>query len=524
MRSAELTAEMSLSSGTDVEGSGGGVVLENAKVPTQPTEPRPLLAALLGGVIGLILGAVLGYGRDRLDDRIRNEARLKSLIGDVPVLGRIPFDTRKQPARPISLVEPRSPGSEAFRALNTNLRFLAAARSPGRPKGVGEILMVTSALASEGKTTVAGNLAVTAARTGLRVLLVDADLRKPTTSKLFGVETPRGLSHLLAGQELKVRVDTAEPNLRIIGAGTIPPNPAELLASPVAATVWQQLRKQADLIVIDTPPVLSVADALEISHIADWVLLTVRSRQSREHQLLGALERLNRVGSTLTGVVWSGLTGEEQSYYGYYGEPPLDRQGQGQEQGRRRLVRRHLCRAEERLAEHHGRLLELGQQPSARGSAHPHGVRGVVVVRFDVSTQPVEARHHERAAGPLGFPAWAADQPGRLPHRVDAVDRLRQLGHDPRPLHRLEDQRHLGGPHVCRVEGPRLVLEHGATPARPRIGHRRQQPRAGSGLQAAAGDVCLDPALGRLLPEQLGEHRAAGLVGPADDVDASHHP
>lgn len=324
VRSAELTAEMSLSSETDVEGSGGGVVLENAKVPTQPTEPRPLLAALLGGVIGLILGAVLGYGRDRLDDRIRNEARLKSLIGDVPVLGRIPFDTRKQPARPISLVEPRSPGSEAFRALNTNLRFLAAARSPGRPKGVGEILMVTSALASEGKTTVAGNLAVTAARTGLRVLLVDADLRKPTTSKLFGVETPRGLSHLLAGQELKVRVDTAEPNLRIIGAGTIPPNPAELLASPVAATVWQQLRKQADLIVIDTPPVLSVADALEISHIADWVLLTVRSRQSREHQLLGALERLNRVGSTLTGVVWSGLTGEEQSYYGYYGEPPLD--------------------------------------------------------------------------------------------------------------------------------------------------------------------------------------------------------
>jgi polysaccharide biosynthesis transport protein len=320
VRQAEINNEIALTSVTEATPRVGGVLLRDATVPKTPAEPKPTRAALLGGVIGLILGAVLGYGRDRLDDRIRDEARLKSLLGDVPVLGRIPFDTRKQPARPAALVEPRSPVSEAFRALNTNLRFLAAARSQGRLGEVGEMLVVTSALTSEGKTTVAGNLAVTAARTGLRVLLVDADLRKPTISQLFGVETPRGLAHLLAGQKLKVRVDTAEPNLRIVGAGTIPPNPAELLASPRAATMWQQLRQQADLVVVDTPPVLSVADALEITHHADWVLLTVRNRQSREHQLLGALERLHRVGSPITGVVWSGLTGDDQSYYGY-GEP-----------------------------------------------------------------------------------------------------------------------------------------------------------------------------------------------------------
>ena len=325
VRSAELTTEISLTGESDVDGPAGGVVLENAEVPTQPAEPQPVRAAMLGGVIGLMLGVVLGYGRDRLDDRIRDESRLKSLIGDVPVLGRIPFDTRKQPARPAALVEPRSPVSEAFRALNTNLRFLAAARSQGRPSQVGEILVVTSALTGEGKTTVAGNLAVTAARTGLRVLLVDADLRKPSIGKMFGVETPRGLAHLLAGEKHKARVDTAEPNLRIIGAGTIPPNPAELLASPRAATIWQQLRQQADLVVVDTSPVLSVADALEITHHADWVLLTVRNRQSREHQLLGALERLHRVGSPITGVVWSGLTGDEQSYYGYGEQPDEDK-------------------------------------------------------------------------------------------------------------------------------------------------------------------------------------------------------
>ncbi len=317
VRQAEINNEIALTSVTEATPRVGGVLLRDASVPRTPAEPKPTRAALLGGVIGLILGAVLGYGRDRLDDRIRDEARLKSLLGDVPVLGRIPFDTRKQPARPAALVEPRSPVSEAFRALNTNLRFLAAARSQGRVGEGGEILVVTSALTAEGKTTVAGNLAVTAARTGLRVLLVDADLRKPSISELFGVETPRGLAHLLAGQKLKVRVDTAEPNLRIVGAGTVPPNPAELLASPRAATMWQQLRQQADLVVVDTPPVLSVADALEITHHADWVLLTVRNRQSREHQLLGALERLHRVGSPITGVVWSGLTGDEQSYYGY---------------------------------------------------------------------------------------------------------------------------------------------------------------------------------------------------------------
>lgn len=317
VRQAEINNEIALTSVTEATPRVGGVLLRDATVPKNPAEPKPTRAAMLGGVIGLILGAVLGYGRDRLDDRIRDETRLKALIGEVPVLGRIPLDTRKQPARPVALVEPRSPVSESFRALNTNLRFLAAARSQQRTGDVGEILVVTSALTSEGKTTVAGNLAVTAARTGLRVLLVDADLRKPSLSTLFGVETPRGLAHLLAGQKLKVRVDTAEPNLRIIGAGTIPPNPAELLASPRAAPMWQQLRQQADLVIVDTPPVLSVADALEITHHADWVLLTVRYRQSREHQLLGALERLHRVGSPITGVVWSGITGDEQSYYGY---------------------------------------------------------------------------------------------------------------------------------------------------------------------------------------------------------------
>ena len=320
VREAELITELALTTEDEATARAGGVLLRDATVPTTPAEPKPTRAAMLGGLIGLILGIVLAYGRDRLDDRIRDETRLKALLGEVPVLGRIPLDARKQPARPVALVEPRSPSSEAFRALNTNLRFLAAARSQGRAGELGEILVVTSALTSEGKTTVAGNLAVTAARTGLRVLLVDADLRKPAISSLFGVEAPRGLSHLLAGQKLKVRVDTAEPNLRIIGAGTVPPNPAELLASPRAATMWQQLRQQADLVIVDTPPVLNVADALEITHHADWVLLTVRYRQSREHQLLGALERLHRVGSPITGVVWSGITGDEQSYYGY-GDP-----------------------------------------------------------------------------------------------------------------------------------------------------------------------------------------------------------
>ena len=384
-RQAELITEIALTTGTEVRPRAAGVVLRDATVPKTPAEPKPPRAAMLGGVIGLILGAVLGYGRDRLDDRIRDETRLKALLGEVPILGRIPLDARRQPARPVALVEPRSPVSEAFRALNTNLRFLAAARAQQRTGDVGEILVVTSALPSEGKTTVAGNLAVTAARTGLRVLLVDADLRKPSISQQFGVETPRGLAHLLAGQKLKVRVDTAEPNLRIMGAGTVPPNPAELLASPRAATMWQQLRQQADLVIVDTPPVLSVADALEITHHADWVLLTVRSRQSREHQLLGALERLQRVGIAHHGRRVVGPRRRRAVLLRVRRAPGL---------GRLRLV---LRGAEQRRAEQGGRTLELDQQPGASRRAHPGRVRRVVIARLDVPPHPMEPGHHERA-------------------------------------------------------------------------------------------------------------------------------
>ena len=265
---------------------------------------------MLGGVIGLMLGVVLGYGRDRLDDRIRDESRLKSLIGDVPVLGRIPFDTRKQPARPAALVEPRSPVSEAFRALNTNLRFLAAARSQGRPSQVGEILVVTSALTGEGKTTVAGNLAVTAAEPGCACCWSTPTFANLPSARCSASRLPPVSPTCWPARAQSARRHRASPTSGSSAPGPSRPNPAELLASPRAATIWQQLRQQADLVGGRHFSGPERGYALGDDHHADWVLLTVRNRQSREHQLPAR---------------WSGCTGSASRSTPWCGRPDRGR-------------------------------------------------------------------------------------------------------------------------------------------------------------------------------------------------------
>ncbi len=276
----------------------------------------------LGGILGLILGTLLAYARDRFDDGIRDETRLKLAAGTVPVLGRIPEETGKGHTRLITLRAPTSSGSEAFRTLTSNIRFLSAVHS-ARPEGPGELLVVSSAVAGEGKTTVATNVAVTAARVGLRVLLVDADLRAPKVNERFGIETPVGLSHLLAGQaELDEAVmDVGVENLQVLGAGAVPPNPAELLAGPHASNIWHQLRKEADLVVVDTAPILGVADTLELVREADTLLIVTRYRSSRVHQLSATLDRIRQVGASVDGVAWCAVPGKDATYgYGMSGD------------------------------------------------------------------------------------------------------------------------------------------------------------------------------------------------------------
>lgn len=313
---AEIRTQLAILQADQPTGNVGGQLLRTAEEPTRPTQPQPLRTGAFGGVIGLLLGVLLAYVRDRMDDAIRDEQRLRTAVG-VPILGRIP-QTEGDGTRLVTLVAPSSPESEGYRSLTTNIRFLTA-RSPELVQG--ETLVVSSADAGEGKTTVATNVAVTAARVGLSVILVDADLRNPRVAERFGIEVPFGLSHVLADQaEIEDTLYDAAaidaPGLRIMGAGAVPPNPAELLAGPRAAALWKQLRDMADLVIVDTAPILKVADTLEIVGDADLVVLVTRHRASRVHKVNAVVERVRQVGGSVSGVAYCAVP-QKEAPYGY---------------------------------------------------------------------------------------------------------------------------------------------------------------------------------------------------------------
>ena len=307
-REAEVRTEISLAQADTPDGAIGGQVLREAQPPGNAAQPRPVQAALFGGLLGLIVGVLLAYVRDRFDDGIRDELRLRSAVGGQPVLGRIPQE-QGDGSRLITLLEPHSAQSEAYRTLTTNIRFLSSGHGD---RTRGEMLVITSAVSGEGKTTLAANVAVTAARVGLRVILVDADLRNPSVAARFGVDLPLGLSHVLAEQAdlEKVLFDADAldvPGLALIAAGLVPPNPAELLAGPHALAVWRELRQLADLVVVDTAPVLNVADTLEIVGEADLTVLSARYKLSRVHRIESTVERIRQVGGAVSGVAWCEL-------------------------------------------------------------------------------------------------------------------------------------------------------------------------------------------------------------------------
>jgi len=305
-------------------------VLREAKTPTTAAQPNPLRAGILGGVIGLIFGLLLAFARERFDDVVREGDMAESVLG-VPILGHVPrFSGNAVQGRVASLIEPQSAVAEATRVLNTNIRFLLAAHvgaRPGaiRPGDLGGTVMVASGSPGEGKTSIATNLAVTAARGGARVIVVEADLRNPEVGKLFGVDAPRGLADLLidGGSVTDYLLDVGVENLLLLPAGSIPPNPAELLASPQAVDVWHQLREIADLVVIDTPPILRVADAMEVAVAADALIMVARQGVTRTHQLQAAAKRLQRVGARISGLVINGDTRAHSNYaYGYGHQHP----------------------------------------------------------------------------------------------------------------------------------------------------------------------------------------------------------
>lgn len=288
-----------------------GEISTAASAPTEPTTLKPLRNVLLAGMVGLLLGVGLAFLRDHFDDKVRDESGLPDVLDGSPVLGRIP--RTKVRDQLVTLSAPHSSASEAYWATRAGMRLLLEDGN-GRHSPVhsgGKILLVSSAGSSEGKSTTAANLAVVSAKAGLRVAVVDADLRRPRLADLFGISQVPGLSDLLVSDVptascLSEVVDVS--NLQVLPAGAARPDPAELLATARMRAVLLDLAGIADLVIVDSPSILGVADSLELIPLADLTVLVVKAGTSRRRSLAVAVERVHRLGGTMPGIVLNGVS------------------------------------------------------------------------------------------------------------------------------------------------------------------------------------------------------------------------
>ena len=301
-----------------------------ARVPTAPSEPNIRKDLTTGLGLGFAGGIVLAFLFESLDNTVRTPEQAH-LISGLASLGMIPMgsrsvklsgakrhlsiDSSQEAVELIAQSRPQSQMSEAYRALRTSLLLSSIGAPP-------KVIVMTSALPQEGKTTTSINTAIVLAQKGSRVLLVDGDLRRPSIHKALGIPPRGGLSNLLTGSvSLRQAVISSQllPTLFVLPAGTPPPNPAELLASANMRDMLAELRQQYDHIVIDSPPTLSVTDAVILSTYADTVVLVIRSGQTTKHALRRARDLLARVNARLSGVLLNAADLSSPEYYYYYG-------------------------------------------------------------------------------------------------------------------------------------------------------------------------------------------------------------
>ncbi len=289
------------------------VVQVEAASPTNvPIRPRTVRNTMLGAFMGLLIGIAAVVLIDMLDDTL-NPENISRQLG-LPILGIIAHHQVENGAPVVSAL-PRSPVSEAFRSLRTNIQF-ASVDTPVKT------LLVTSPSPKDGKSTVAVNLGISLAQSGNQVAIIDADLRRPQIHQRLALPNRQGISgvfvqpHIvLNGAMRKTGID----NLFALTSGVLPPNPAELLGSEKMSEILNQVRKKADIILLDTPPVLAVTDASVLAPRVDGVLLVVKPGVTKLAACKQAVEQLNRVGAKILGVVLNDISVKRASYrYAYY--------------------------------------------------------------------------------------------------------------------------------------------------------------------------------------------------------------
>ncbi len=291
------------------------VQIDAASTGEDPVRPRPLLNTAMAGLIGLLLTTSIVVMKEYLDNSIKTSDDLENLLG-LNAIGYI-SDINKNEMEEIGGVfvekQPRSPISESFRSLRTNVEF----SSVDKPI---KTLLITSPEPGTGKTTVAVNLAIIFAQKGRRVLLLDADLRRPFIHRLVGLQNRIGLTDLLLESQGVKDVShkyKGTENLTVITSGSLPPNPAELLGSNRMETVFKEFNQSFDLIVIDSPPSI-VADAQVLAAKVDAVLLVVQPGKTQRDASLATIDLLNRANARIIGVVLNRITKNGGKYYSQY--------------------------------------------------------------------------------------------------------------------------------------------------------------------------------------------------------------
>ncbi len=299
-------------------GIAGGVVSNNisvvdsALVPYAKHKPNTLLNLATGSMLGLFIGLVAAFFRDRTDDRIRTVEELENL-SNLPVLGIFPFIKKKHKAEAAVLLEDQhSIEAEAFRSLVTNLGYID---SNGLPK----ILHITSAAPSEGKSNTAINAAMIIAESKKRVLLIDADLRKPKVGQYLHTSNKKGLTDYLVGKQTieEIIIDSNQPGLSLITAGPPAPSPSQLLSDDRMLELLEYAATEYDHVVIDSPPVLGLADALILANRSNATLFVVASGETRRAHLADALKRLRLGYANVIGYVLTKAKSSKNDYYSY---------------------------------------------------------------------------------------------------------------------------------------------------------------------------------------------------------------
>lgn len=312
-------------------------IVDPARVPLSPSKPDIPRNILMGLVLGVIGGVAFAFLLEGLDNTVRTPDQVET-ISHLPALGIIPMSLNagagygagknnsralatRATTKPVEVAlvshsRPKSEIAEAYRALRTSILLSSIGQAP-------KVLLLTSALPQEGKTTTSVNTAIVLAQKGGKVLLVDADMRRPSVHHALKVRNRAGLSTVLTGSsrfEDVVAPSPILPNLFVLPAGPPPPHPAELLGSSVMQSYIEKWRQEFDHIIIDTPPVLSVTDAVLLSVQADAVVLVIRSAKTTKEALRRSRDILMQVNARVMGVVVNAIDlHSPDAYYYYYG-------------------------------------------------------------------------------------------------------------------------------------------------------------------------------------------------------------